>query len=201
MHRVGVVGFPFWAPIDRGGTWIVPDWTTLSRDWLVYEAGKPIDVHKIWSDLIVKPEQLPVETVRTVSRTRELTPRVEQALREELAADQTLTAFALELYRTVPDSHVFLYLEGLNRFEQRLDGVEPDLRRDLVKGYYETIDRLIAALSTNDDGQTTFLLFSEEGNGGGGITSPAALPEDSTAGHRSAGSWPGGVESRQGAIR
>lgn len=173
---VGVVGHPFWAPIAREGSQVVPDWATLSVDRRIYVAGRAVPLPRDWQRLVLRPEDVPAGLVERVFAEGEATPALADGVRQALAADLTMTALADRIYRETPEAHVFLYLEGLERLADRLRGADPALARTMLDGYHETVELLLERLNALDDGATTFLLFSEEGNRGGAIDYRPRLP-------------------------
>ncbi len=173
---VGVVGHPFWTPIAGAGSQVVPDWDTLSADRRIYVAGRAAPLPQGWLRLVLRPEDVPVVLVERVFAGGVAPPALADGVRHALAADLTMTALADRIYRETPRAHVFLYLDGLERLDGALSGADPVLARTLLDGYHETVELLLERLSALDDGATTFLLFSEEGNRGGAIGYRPRLP-------------------------
>jgi hypothetical protein len=88
-----------------------------------------------------------------------------------LAADLAAARLARETLQHDPGRHVFVYLEGLHRWQRELGARGTRLHR-----YYEWIDEILGDLYRGGDGNTTFVLFSERGNPEGAIAYRPRFP-------------------------
>jgi len=175
-HRVAVVGFPFWAPIAAADGLVVPDASTFSARGRVWAAGRESNPPARWASLRVDPEEVPRPLLDRVLGGASISPELTETLRAHIAADLGMLAIASEIAGTSPETHVFLYLEGLKAWERRVRREAPTQAATLVAGYHEVVEPILECLEQLDSPETTFVLFSEEGNRGRAITYRRGFP-------------------------
>jgi hypothetical protein len=117
------------------------------------------------------PAEVPEEPVERIVGDAALPPELRAGLQGCLASDLAAASRAGALMRADAGRHVFLYLQGLHRWRHDLGA-----RGELLRGYYDVLDGILADLYTAGDGNTTFMLFSERGNPEGRMTWRSRFP-------------------------
>jgi len=157
-ERVAAIGFPFSGAASSPDAWVVRGG----------RAGGGLDPHQVSAAALqrqrIAPEDLDASLLGRVAGDAELDEATTAALRDCLAADLSVVALAREISQRDPGRHLFLYLEGLDRWRGLRGGSTA-----AVAGYYEQLDGMLRSLLEIDTPHTSWLLFSERGNPGGAI--------------------------------
>ena len=106
--------------------------------------------------------------VQDISERRALPPVLIQLLRACIGSDTERIKRAVDASSACNTAHLFVYFEGLGRWQKRLtdnrDSLPESLRSDLIDNYYKFFDTLLAKFQERLGEQDTFLLLSERGN-------------------------------------
>ena len=106
--------------------------------------------------------------VQSIAENRALPPGLMQYLRECIGSDTERIRCAVDAIAACSTAHLFVYFEGLGRWQKRLsddsDSLSESLRSELIDDYYKFFDGLLAQLQERLGEQDTFLLLSERGN-------------------------------------
>jgi hypothetical protein len=106
--------------------------------------------------------------VQDISERRALPPRLIQFLRECIGSDAERIRRAVDATAACKPAHLFVYFEGLGRWQKRLsdnsDSLSESLRSELIDNYYKYFDTLLAKLQERLGEQDAFFLLSERGN-------------------------------------
>ena len=108
------------------------------------------------------------EHVQYIASRRALPPGLMQFLRECISSDTERIKSAVAATAMCTTAHLFVYFEGLGRWQQRLtdnsDVLSESLRSDLIDRYYIFFDTQLAAFQERLGEQEAFFLLSERGN-------------------------------------
>ena len=108
------------------------------------------------------------EYVQNITRGRALPPGLIQFLRECISSDTGRIRLAVDTTGACKTAHLFVYFEGLGRWQKRLssgiDSLPEPVRSELIDNYYKFFDTLLAMLQDRLGEHDTFLLLSERGN-------------------------------------
>jgi hypothetical protein len=106
--------------------------------------------------------------VRFITQGRALPPGLSQYLRECIGSDAERIRLAVDATGVCKTAHLFVYFEGLGRWQNRLssdiDALPESLRAELIDNYYKLFDTLLPMLQERLGEHDTFLLLSERGN-------------------------------------
>ena len=113
----------------------------------------------------VLPGSVPESRVAQVAGDAPMADGIRAGLRNCLADDLTTAARAAKRLRDDPQSHLFLYFDGLHRWER-----EYGAQGERLFAYYDVIDEILGnLLDAAGEAETTWMLFSERGNRDGPI--------------------------------
>jgi len=106
--------------------------------------------------------------VQYITKSRKLPPGLIQFLRECISSDTKRIRRAVDTAGACDTAHLFVYFEGLGRWQKRLtdnrDSLPESLRSELIDNYYKFFDTLLAKLQERLGEQDAFFLLSERGN-------------------------------------
>jgi hypothetical protein len=99
---------------------------------------------------------------------QEAQPELMQYLRACIASDTERIRRAVDATAACNTAHLFVYFEGLGRWQKRLsdnsDSLSESVRSELIDNYYKYFDALLEKLQKRLGEHDTFLLLSERGN-------------------------------------
>jgi hypothetical protein len=106
--------------------------------------------------------------VQDIAEHRALPPELMQYLRACIASDTERIRRAVDATAACNTAHLFVYFEGLGRWQKRLsdnsDSLSESVRSELIDNYYKYFDALLEKLQKRLGEHDTFLLLSERGN-------------------------------------
>lgn len=163
--RVAVVGFPFGEPV---ASWsVLPDPGSVSGPRVLHD-GADVSLQRDWQVLFAEASASPDAVMLQVDAREALSETVRDELAAALAADALHASIASRLMIDEPDLHLFLYLDGMLRWQRALEAAGGG-RPGLLNDYYEWLDATLARVTMRCRGRSTCILFSEREPGGGGL--------------------------------
>jgi hypothetical protein len=163
--RVAVVGFPFGDPV---ASWsVLPDPGSMSGPRVLHD-GADVSLERDWQLLFAEASASPEAVMLEIDSREALPETVRDELAAALAADALHASIAARLMVDEPGIHLFLYLDGMLRWQRALADVGGD-RSELINDYYQWLDSTLARVTMRCRADSTCILFSEREPDGNGL--------------------------------